>query len=187
VLQPAQRDAFVMQPDAMRKLRPWERLNLLDIVQEFDKLEGTRANLLDLFGLVDSVKIAAHVMDAATLGRHYVIEAGEVAHKEGLGGGGFGVEAAISHWLSAARLVARVDDLMPEALQKFESRDPNFREEGVDETGDEEAYAHRPAPLVMLHRAIDFAAEGAKADCGVGTVLSSIWAPICFQLARVGL
>lgn len=35
---------------------------------------------------------------------------------------------------------------MAEALQKFERRDPNFREEGVDETGDEETNAH-VAPL----------------------------------------
>jgi hypothetical protein len=36
---------------------------------------------------------------------------------------------------------------MAEALQKFESRDPDFRKEGVDETGDEQADAH-VAPLL---------------------------------------
>src|SRR5271155_5593027 len=130
----------------MRKSRPWERFDLQDIAQELNELKGASANLLDLLGLLDSVEIAAHVMDAATLWRHHVVEAGEVAREQGLGGAAIGVEAVICHRLSATGLVARVDDLMTEALQKFEGRDPNFREEGVDETGDEQADAHA-APL----------------------------------------
>src|SRR5271166_1422464 len=141
----------------MRKPRPWERVDLQDIVQELDELEGAGANLRDLFRLLDGVEVAAHMVDAATLWRHHVIEAGEVAREQGLGGGGIAVEAVIGHRLPAAGLVARIYDLMAEALQKFEGRDPNFREEGVDETGYEEANAHlepiRTMTSISLSRA----------------------------------
>jgi hypothetical protein len=115
-------------------------------VQKLDEFEGAGANLRHGRGLLDRIEIVAHKVDAATLWRHHIIEAGEVAREQGLGGGAVGVEAVICHRLSATCLVARVDDLMAEALQKFEGRDPNFREEGVDETGDEQANAH-VAPL----------------------------------------
>jgi hypothetical protein len=40
-----------------------------------------------------------------------------------------------------------------EPLQKFEGRDPNFWEESVDETGDEEPNAHSVPPLAFISRA----------------------------------
>jgi hypothetical protein len=75
------------------------------------------------------------VVDAAALGRDDVVETAEVAHEQCLGVGRLVIEAVIGHRLSAAGLVARVDDVMAEALQKLEGRYPNFRKEGVDETG----------------------------------------------------
>src|ERR1700722_16874909 len=135
-----------MQADTMRELRPWKRVDLQDVVQELDELESAGANLHHGRGLLHRIEIVAHKVDAATLWRHYIIETGEVACEQGLGGRAVGVEAVICHRLSAAGLVARVDDLMAEALQKFEGRDPHFREEGVDETGYEQANAHL-APL----------------------------------------
>jgi hypothetical protein len=144
MLEPAQRHAFVVEPDAVREPRPWKRVDLEDIVQELDELQGAGAHLLDLFGLLDGVETVAYKVDAATLGRHDVIEAGEVAHEQRFRGGGLGVEAGIGHRLPAAGLVARLDDLAAKPLQR---RDPNFREEGVDETGDEQADAHVAPPL----------------------------------------
>jgi hypothetical protein len=70
--------------------------------------------LLAAIALVHRIaEIVAHMVDAAALWRHYVIEAGEVAH------GAIGVEAVIRHRLPAAGLVARVSDLMAEALWQF--------------------------------------------------------------------
>jgi hypothetical protein len=127
-----------VEADAVRELRPGKGVRLLDVVQELDQFVGSRANLRHSRGLLDRIEIVTHVVDAATLRRHHVIEPGEVAHEESLGVGGLGIEAVIGHRLPAAGLVARVNDHMAEAFQKFEGRDPNFREEGVDETGDEE-------------------------------------------------
>ena len=119
-----------------------ERRSLLDVVQELDQFVGTCANLRHGRGLLDRIEIVAHKVDAATLWRHHAIEVREIAHEQGFRVGSLGIEAGIGHRLPAAGLVAGVDDFMAEALQEFEGRDPNFREEGVDETGDEEADAH---------------------------------------------
>jgi hypothetical protein len=125
MLEPAQRHAFVVEPDAVRELRPWKGVRLLDVVQELDQFVGTRANLRHGRGLFDRIEIVAHKVDAATLWRHHAIEVREIAHEQGFRGGGLGIEAGIGHRLPAAGLVARVDDFMAEALQEFEGRDPN--------------------------------------------------------------
>src|SRR5271170_4732683 len=128
----------------MRKSRPWERFDLQDIAQELNELKGASANLLDLLGLLDSVEIAAHVMDAATLWRYHVVEAGEVAREQGLGGAAIGVEAVICHRLSATGLVARVDDLMTEALQKFEVAIPTSGKKASTKQGMNKPMRTRP-------------------------------------------
>jgi hypothetical protein len=117
MLKPAQCTAAVVQSDAMREPGPRKPIDLEDVVQEFDELESASPHFPHLSGLVDGVEIVAHVMDAAARGRHDLIEAGEVAHEQRLGVGGFGIEPAIGHRLSATGLVARVDDLVAEALQ----------------------------------------------------------------------
>src|SRR5262249_17994709 len=98
--------------------------------------------LLHVRYLLDRIEIVAHVMDAAPRGRYDVIETAEVADEQCLGIGALGVEPAIGHRLPAAGLVARVYDLMAEALQKLEGRDANFRKEGIDEARDEKPNAH---------------------------------------------
>jgi hypothetical protein len=65
VLEPAQRAAAVVQANTMRKLGPGKSVDLQDVVQEFDQLEGPRADLLDFVGLLYRVEIVAHVVDAA--------------------------------------------------------------------------------------------------------------------------
>jgi len=46
VLEPAQRAATVVQANPMRKSRPGKSVDLQDVVQEFDQLEGPRATSL---------------------------------------------------------------------------------------------------------------------------------------------
>ena len=128
MLERAQRAAAVVQPDPMRKPGPGKRIDLQDVVQELDELVGARADLLHLGGLLDGVEIVAHVVDAAAGRRHDVIEAGEVAHEQRLGVGAFGIEPAVRHRLSAAGLIARIDDLVAEPLQQLERRDADLRE-----------------------------------------------------------
>jgi len=108
VIEPAQSPAAVVQPDAMRKPGPRKRLDLLDVVQEFDQLECPRPYLLHLRRLLDGVEIVAYVVDAAARWRNDVIEASEVAHEQRLGIGALGIEAAVRHRLPATGLVARV-------------------------------------------------------------------------------
>jgi hypothetical protein len=55
MLQAAQRDAFVVEPDAVRELRPWKGVDFLDVVQELDQFVGSCANLFHRFGLFDCV------------------------------------------------------------------------------------------------------------------------------------
>ena len=59
VPEPAQRAATVVQSDLMREPGPGKRLDLQDVVQELDQLEGSRANLLDRVGLLDGVEIVS--------------------------------------------------------------------------------------------------------------------------------
>jgi hypothetical protein len=146
MLQATQRDAFVVESDAVRELGPWKGVDFLDVVQELDELECACANLFHRCGLLDRIEIVAHVVDAAALRRDDVVETAEVAHEQCLGVGRLGTEAVIGHRLPAAGLVARIHDLVAEPLQKFEGRDPNFREEGVDETGDEQPDSHSVPP-----------------------------------------
>src|SRR5260221_5883147 len=126
----------------MRKSGPGKGIDLLNVVQEFDQLEGSRADLLDLVGLLDGVEIVAHMVDAASRGRDDVVEAGEVAHEQRLGLRRLGVEPAIRHRLPAARLVARIHDLVAETLEQLEGRDAYFGKEGIDVARDEETDAH---------------------------------------------
>jgi len=65
VLEPTQGPAAVVQADAMRKSGPGKRIDLLDVVQELDELDGTRAHLFDLGRLFDRVEIFTHMLDAA--------------------------------------------------------------------------------------------------------------------------
>src|SRR5258708_4353462 len=134
----------------MRKFGPGKGIDLLNVVQKLDQLEGARADLLDFVGLFDGVEIVAHVVDAATGRRDDVVEAGEVAYEQRLGVGAFGVEPAIGHRLSATRLIPRIDDVMTEPLQQLEGRDADLREEGIDVAGNEEsdAHGHSVSPLL---------------------------------------
>ena len=76
---------LLCSPTRCGKSGPRKRVDLQDVVQELDQLEGARANLLDLVGLLDRVEIIAHVVDAAAGWCHDVVEAGEVAHEQRLG------------------------------------------------------------------------------------------------------
>jgi len=115
----------------MRKTRPWKRVDLQDVVQELDDLVGARPHLLHLGGLLDRVEIVPHVMDAASGRRDDIVEAREIAHEQRLCISAFGVKPAIGHRLRAAGLVARVHDLVAEALQQLQGRDTDFRKEGI--------------------------------------------------------
>lgn len=86
-------------------------------MQEFHQLESARAYFLHFGGLLDRVEIIAHMVDAAAGGGHDIIEAGEIAHEQCLGIGGLSIEPAIGHRLSAAGLIAWVDDIVAEPLQ----------------------------------------------------------------------
>jgi hypothetical protein len=81
VLQPAQRHAFIVEPDAVRELGPRKRVDFLDVVQELDQFVSSRANLRHRRGVLDRIEIVAHMVDAAALRRHHVVEPGEVAHE----------------------------------------------------------------------------------------------------------
>jgi hypothetical protein len=105
-----------VQPHAVWELRPWKGVGFLDVVQELDQFAGPPANLRHRRGLLDRVKVVTHMVDAAALWRHHVIEAREIAHEQGFRGGAIGIEAVIGHWLPATGLVARVYDLMAKAL-----------------------------------------------------------------------
>src|SRR5467141_1407081 len=65
MLEPTERAATVVQADPMRKSGPGKSVHLQDVVQEFDQLEGPRADLLDFVGLLYRVEIVPHVVDAA--------------------------------------------------------------------------------------------------------------------------
>ena len=56
-------------------------------------------------------------------------------------------------------MLARINDLVAEAHQKFEGRVTNFREKGVDETGDEETNVHL---LLIQYRPSDRLTARAK-------------------------
>jgi hypothetical protein len=103
----------------MREASPWKSIGLLNIVQELDKLESAGANPFNLLGLLDGIEIDPYVMDATARRRDDVVKASEVTHEQRLSSGTVGVEAAVGHWQPAAGLIAWIDDLVPEALQKF--------------------------------------------------------------------
>jgi hypothetical protein len=123
MLEPAQGPATVVQPDAMGELRPRKRIDLQDVMQEFDELIGSRADLRHRVGLLDRVEIVTHMVDAAAGRCHDIVEAGEVLHKQRLGAGRVHVEPAVRHRLAAARLVERIDELMSESLEQLEGGD----------------------------------------------------------------
>src|SRR4051794_2136022 len=145
VLEPAQRTATVVQADPMRKFGPRKRVDFLYVMQEFDQLESPRTHLLDVVGLLYR-EIVPYVVDATAGRRDDVIETREVAHEQRLGIGAFGVETAIGHWLAAAGLVAWIMDIVTEPLQKFERRDADLWEKGINVTGDEKPDPHLVAP-----------------------------------------
>src|SRR5215831_17176689 len=142
MLQPAQRNAFVVESDAVRELRPRKGVDLLDVVQELDQLKGARPYFLHFRRLLDRIEIVAHMVGTAALRRDDIIEAREITHEESLCVRGLGIEPVIGHRLSATGLVARVYDVMAEALQELEGCNANYREEGIDEAGDEKTNAH---------------------------------------------
>src|SRR5438270_12694494 len=119
MLQPAQRAATIVQTDPMRKPGPGKGIDLQDVVKEFDQLEGSRADLLDLVGLLYGIEIVAHVVDAAAGRRNNVVEARAVAHEQGLGAGAFSVEPTVRHWLSAGSPIARISAILREPLVQF--------------------------------------------------------------------
>src|ERR1700758_2499150 len=125
---------------------PRKTIHLLDVVEKLDQLVGAGTNFLHLGALIDGVEIVAHVVDAATRRPYDVIESGEIAHEQGLGSSTFGVEPAIGHRLSTTGLVARIHNLVAEALEQFEGRDADFWKERIDVTGNEKADSH-----VSLH------------------------------------
>src|SRR5438046_3651628 len=142
MLQGPQGAAAVVQSDPMREVRPRKRGDLQDIVQELDDLESTRPYLFHRGGLLDRIEIVAHVVNAAAGRCDDIIESGEITHKQGLGVGALGVEAAIGHRLTATGLVTRVNDLVAKSLQELQGCDTNLREKGIDVAGDEEPDAH---------------------------------------------
>src|SRR5215468_40518 len=95
-----QRLAAIVQPDAMRKTRPGERVDLQDIVQELDQFIGAGANLLHLCRLLDGIEIFTYMVDAAPRGGDDVIETGKVADEQRLSVYAVVVETAICHGLS---------------------------------------------------------------------------------------
>ncbi len=52
----------------MRKLGPGKAVDLEDVVQEFDQIEGPLAHLTDLRRLLDRRQMAANLMGAAPEG-----------------------------------------------------------------------------------------------------------------------
>jgi len=126
----------------MRELGPRKGLDLLNVVQELDQLERSRADLLDLVGLLDGVEIVAHMVDAAAGWRYDVVEAGEVAHEQRLRIGALGVEPAICHRLAAAGLIAGVVDGVAKPLKQLERRNADRGEKGVDVAGDKKPDSH---------------------------------------------
>jgi len=119
VLEPAQRPAAVVQPDAMRKSGPGKGIDLQNVMQELDDLVRAPPDGGHLGGLHDGIEIIAHVVYAAPRGRDDVVEAGEIAHEQRFGGGAFRVEAAIGHRLPATGLIAWVNHLVPQTLEQF--------------------------------------------------------------------
>jgi hypothetical protein len=52
-------------------------------------------------------------------------------HEQRFGRGAFGIEAAMGHRLAATGLIARIDHLVPAALEELERRDANLGKEGI--------------------------------------------------------
>src|SRR3954469_1414776 len=127
-----------MQSDAMAEAGPWKSVDLQFVVQ----LEGAASDFLDRVGLLDRIEIVAHMVDAAARRRDDIVEAGEVAHKQGLSVGAIGIETGIGHRLGAAALIPRIGDVQAEPLQQLEGRDADLGREGVDEAGNEKSDAH---------------------------------------------
>src|SRR5262245_4442460 len=113
----------------MREPRPRERLCFFDIVQALDELVSQRTAIPHLASVLDGVEMIADMMDAAAGRPNHIIEPGEIAHEERLGRRTIGIEPAIGHRLPTAGLVARIDDLMAEALEELKGRDADFGKE----------------------------------------------------------
>jgi hypothetical protein len=111
-------------------------------VQELDELIGASTYLLHLRGLLDSIEIVTHVVNATARRRDNVIEAGEVANKQRLRVGRFCIEPAVCRRLSAACLIARIHDLVAKALQQLEACDANLWKESIDVAWDEKSDTH---------------------------------------------
>src|SRR5262245_3498022 len=69
------------------------------------------------------------------------------------GGGGVFLTTAVGHRLAAAGLLERILHRAAEPLKEFQGGDANFREKGVDVTGDEESDLHRQVPPRPIPRA----------------------------------
>jgi hypothetical protein len=131
--------AAIVQSDGVLKLRPWEGVDLQNIVEELDEFIGTLANMLDFVRLFDSVEMASNLFDAAPSRPDDVIERGEILHKEMLSSSSVGLVAAIRHGLSAAGLVEREAHIETESLQKLQGRNSDLRKDHVDIAGYKEA------------------------------------------------
>ena len=71
-----------------------------------------------------------------------MIECGKVFDKEFFGCLRLLITSAVGHWLTAASLVERVDDIHFQFLQKLQSGDPDFRIEKVYIAGDHQGNLH---------------------------------------------
>ena len=147
--EPSQGAATVVQAHAVWKSGPRECIDLQDVVQKFDELERALSNRAHFGSLFDRVQIIPDVMNAAPRGCDHVVETREIAHVQRLRRRAFLIEAAVRHGLTATGLIARIDHLMPEALQQLECGDADFRKERVDIAGNEKSDAHMYPYLVV--------------------------------------
>jgi hypothetical protein len=60
VFQPAQRYPFVVEPHAVRELRPGEGIGLHNVVQEFNQLVGPSANLSAVCSCQNATQLGVH-------------------------------------------------------------------------------------------------------------------------------
>jgi hypothetical protein len=132
----------------MRKSGPGKSIDLLDVVEEFHKLEGSCANMLDFVGLLYGVEIVAHVVDAAAGRRHDAVEDCKVTHEQRFGVGCISIVTAIGHRPAAAGLVAGIFDVVANSSQGLECRDADLQKESVDVAGNKKPNAH----LLLLSR-----------------------------------
>src|ERR1700761_1237223 len=114
-----QRAAAVVKPYPMWKLSPGKVTGADHVVQKLDQFIGDGAHLLHLSGLLDCSQMLAHVMNTARRRTDDVVVSREIARKDLLRAGRFGLGAAVRHWLAAAGLLLGIVHLDAEALKQF--------------------------------------------------------------------